>query len=222
MSTLVKICGIRDAELLAQLQELPIDYIGLLFAPSKRQVTAEQARDIIQAGKAQETEIWHARYVGVFVDPELAELEHIMSIAPLDVIQLHGAESPQFCRQVKERFGVQVWKVISVTEQFIAEQASLIAYLGAIDAILLDTHDPQYGGGSGQTFNWEIIPEYQAWADAHQLPMIVAGGLHAHNVDLLCEKYRPSGVDVSSGVETAGTKDVDKIKAFVGRVKSNV
>lgn len=218
---LVKICGIRNTATMEQLAGLDMDYIGFVFAKSKRQVTAEQAAEMIDAGRR----IFGKDapgFVGVFVNPELPELERIMALAKLDVIQLHGTESPDLCGRIQAAFSAQVWKVMSVAEQSKLGLEQLEPYTGKIDALLLDTYDPVYGGGSGQTFNWSVIPEYQLWAERHSIPMLVAGGLNADNVHELCSLYRPHGVDVSSGVETDGAKDIDKIKAFIGRVKSYV
>lgn len=84
---------------------------------------------------------------------------------------------------------------------------------------MLDTHDPLYGGGSGKTFAWERIPAYAEWAKSREIALFVAGGLQPDNVQQLIQTYTPFGVDVSSGVETEGVKDIAKITAFVERVK---
>jgi len=100
-----------------------------------------------------------------------------------------------------------------------AAASRLDPYLDAIDAVLLDTYDPAAAGGTGRTFAWECIPLYLAWTRRHGLPLIVAGGLHADNVRELIDRYGPDGVDVSSGVETNGEKDIEKIATFVKKVK---
>ncbi len=91
----------------------------------------------------------------------------------------------------------------------------------SIDAVLLDTHDPLTGGGSGKAFAWNRIPSYLNWSRKNGLQLFVAGGLHDGNVDVLVRDYLPDGVDVSSGVETEGKKDIEKIRRFVERVKAN-
>lgn len=239
----VKICGLQQPEMVKAILHLPIDHIGFLFARSKRQVTARQARAMIQViSDHRESGNKAPLTVGVFVNPQLAELEEVMSEARLDVIQLHGQESPEFCYRVKEAFpAVQVWKVVSVTQAKRRAQDSdtsnsadtahngidatstaaelLEPYRGAVDGILLDTFDPVYGGGSGKTFAWEAIPPFQAWCREAGVLLLVAGGLQADNVGGLLEAFAPDGVDVSSGVETDGVKDVNKIISFVERVK---
>lgn len=206
--------------MLKSMVNLPVDFIGFVFAPSRRRVTPEQAALLAAQLKAWMTpEI--PQSVGVFVNPDLEELAAIVEEAQLDVVQLHGQESPQFCREVKERLGTRVFKVLSVQSLNENSEASINheLYAGVIDGLLLDTFDPVYGGGSGSTFAWEEIPAYRDWARAQGIPLFVAGGLLPSNVAELIDKYSPDGVDVSSGVESDGVKDIDKIAAFVGRVK---
>ncbi|MNI00344.1 N-(5'-phosphoribosyl)anthranilate isomerase [compost metagenome] len=222
--TSVKICGLQSVEMLASIAHLPIDHIGFVFAKSKRRVTPEQASTLIQYLQNNKSKGAIPLSVGVFVNPSEAELSELLAVAPLDVVQLHGQESPEFCGWVKKQFGVQVFKVVSVqkTEDSIptteAVASQLNPYLGYIDGLLLDTHDPVYGGGSGITFAWDCIPVYQEWTRAAQIKLLVAGGLTPENVSHLVETYAPDGVDVSSGVEIDGTKDINKITSFVERV----
>lgn len=232
--TTVKICGLMSVPMIESMLHLPIDHIGFLFAPSKRQVTAELAKDMIEAVRKKAGR--RPLTFGVFVNPSMEQLEQLLAVAPLDVVQLHGQETPEFCRQVKDRLPVDVYKVFSVSESASAENAGagdtaedrqsaeaiaaqLDPYRGCIDGMLLDTHDPIVGGGTGKAFAWDRIPPYAAWADQEGIPLLVAGGLDADNVQGLISAFRPNGVDVSSGVETNGAKDIAKITAFVERVK---
>ncbi|WP_068775407.1 phosphoribosylanthranilate isomerase [Paenibacillus sp. FJAT-26967] len=257
VATDVKICGLQSVEVLKSIVHLPIDQIGFVFAPSRRRVTAGQAADMISFLKqSSESGGPIPLTVGVFVNPALDELAEILAVAPLDIVQFHGDETPENCALIKERFQVQLWKVASIQNQeqqgepgsFSNSQPSspdrvnnsavravedrkseyvhsvinrLIPYKDIVDAVLVDTFDPVYGGGSGRTFAWDCIPEVQRWARSQGLPVIVAGGLNVDNVGGLVDTYRPDGVDVSSGVETQGVKDIAKIAAFVGRVKKN-
>ncbi|WP_438351262.1 phosphoribosylanthranilate isomerase [Paenibacillus sp. FA6] len=224
-NTVVKICGLQDVEVLKSMLNLSVDYVGFVFANSRRQVTAEQAAVLIQQLKDWQNET-RPESVGVFVNPEMEFLDSVMAQAPLDVIQLHGQEDAAFCHEVKDRFGVKVFKVIQVQGKGIENRSNSFEqqiiskeYVGAIDALLLDTFDPIYGGGSGHTFSWEQIPHYQSWSKELGIPLFVAGGLQPSNVGELVTKYRPYGVDVSSGVESNGMKDIEKMKEFVERVK---
>ncbi|MEJ8304642.1 phosphoribosylanthranilate isomerase [Saccharibacillus sacchari] len=226
----IKICGIRTPEALKKAAELQVDYIGLVFAPSRRQVNTQQAAELIQqlddgygSFDAQVTATSRPRVAGVFVNPTLEELQQVLSNAGLDVIQLHGQESPQLCKQVRDRFGIPVFKAVPIggddREKSHVERAERIAtdYAGTVDVLLIDTHDPLYGGGSGRTFNWEIIPLYRSAAQRNGLQLFVAGGLAPENVHQLIADYAPDGIDVSSGVETDGHKDLEKMTTFVER-----
>ncbi|MDF2669641.1 MAG: N-(5-phosphoribosyl)anthranilate isomerase [Paenibacillus sp.] len=220
---MVKICGLQDVEVLKSIVHLPIDLIGFVFAKSRRQVTAEQAGEMIRLLRADDrAQGSHVPLTaGVFMNPSQEELELVLREVPLDIVQLHGQETPELCQWVKQTFGVQVMKVISIGSQPAdgGLDETLLPYVGRIDILMLDTFEPLVGGGSGHTFAWDRIPAYQEWASAHDLPLLVAGGLNADNVIELLDGYRLDGVDVSSGVETDGVKDVQKITAFVERVK---
>ncbi|WP_018751396.1 phosphoribosylanthranilate isomerase [Paenibacillus sanguinis] len=217
--TAVKICGLQSVEVLKSMINLPVDYVGFVFARSKRQVSSEQAAELLSL-----LQYWSngaaPQSVGVFLNPSPDELENVLRAAPLDVVQLHGTEDPAFCQDVKDRFGVRVLKAFSVKEDgSVHGKLDLDAYAGLLDGLLLDTYDPKYGGGSGHSFNWRAVNPYRDWAMAQGIPLFVAGGLHSDNVELLIETLQPDGVDVSSGVETAGVKDPIKIAEFIERVK---
>ncbi|MDB4867037.1 MAG: phosphoribosylanthranilate isomerase [Cohnella sp.] len=218
--TNVKICGIRDEQTLRHMAGLPVQYVGFVFAPSKRQVTAGQAarmhavsREIaMQGGQPPRT-------VGVFVNPTLDQLTEVLQQVPLDVVQLHGQETAEFCREVGKRLGVEVWRALSADEPpgdsaSAAGPARLADYEGAVSTVLIDTA----GGGTGRTFGWDLIPSYQERARQHGLRLFVAGGLTPDNVSELLAAHSPDGVDISSGVETEGTKDIKKMAAFAERV----
>nr|WP_285228787.1 phosphoribosylanthranilate isomerase [Paenibacillus sp. ISL-20] len=221
MSTALKICGLQSVEVLKSMINLPVDYIGFVFAKSRRKVSPRQAAQLMQVLREWDHDKIPAA-VGVLVNPDLDELEELLREAALDVVQLHGQESPQFCREVKERFPVSVFKAVSIeSDRSEAERLSALdPYAGSIDGLLIDTYDPVYGGGSGTTFAWDLIPPYQQWAKRQGIPLFVAGGLDSDNVSHLIGQYAPYGVDVSSGVESEpGVKDINKVIAFVERVK---
>lgn len=237
--TLVKVCGIRGEEALAAAIRSGADLAGFVFAESRRRVTAEQAARLTAVLGDGDGRL---RTAGVFVNPAIAELDRVMEAAKLDVIQLHGSETPDFCLEVKRRYpGVSVFKAIAAkpaeTEpedsadgqgeaagEGIGESGGnqieafrhVASYGDIVDAFLLDT----LGGGTGKRFAWEIIPPYQAACERFGVKLFVAGGLDPSNVAELVDRYRPDGVDVSSGVETGGVKDTGKIAAFIERVRS--
>ncbi|MNZ49934.1 N-(5'-phosphoribosyl)anthranilate isomerase [compost metagenome] len=213
----VKICGLQSVEVLKSMINLPVDYIGFLFARSKRQVSPSQVAELLPVLKQWDTESGRIpQSVGVFVNPTITELSEILNIAPLDIIQLHGIESPEFCREVRDSLGVKVFKACSVKDDgSLHGELTIESYEGSIDGLLLDT----YGGGTGVTFAWELAAPYKEWANNNEIIFLVAGGLHPDNVTDLIMVMNPDGVDVSSGVETNGVKDLIKMTAFVERVK---
>lgn len=202
--TAIKICGIKTRADFDHLEKLSVDYVGFVFAPSKRQVTAEQAAEITGDRSRR------SKLVGVFVDETPEEIVRIARTSGLDVLQLHGAESPAFCQNLRDQ-GFIVWKAWGVTQD--ERDAALAEFRGAVDAVLLDNAR----GGTGQKFAWNTIREIETYIP--DIPLFVAGGLQVENVSDLLAQHRPYGVDVSSGVETDGAKDQAKITAFVSKVR---
>jgi phosphoribosylanthranilate isomerase len=217
-STAVKICGIKDMDTIRSIRQLPVDYVGFVFAASKRQVSPHRAKELI--GELKTGEGRKIKTVGVVVDPAQEALEELLMAVPLDAVQLHGSEPPQLCRWLRTEKRVQVIKTFSVSASGGIDPNRLDAYQDAVDAVLLDTYDPATVGGSGRTFNWDVIPAVKQRCKRAGIPLFVAGGVNEANVESLVRAYQPDGVDVSSGVETNGVKDVKKITAFVERVKS--
>ncbi|WP_214629873.1 phosphoribosylanthranilate isomerase [Paenibacillus agaridevorans] len=225
--TRIKICGLRDVPTIESMDGLPFHEMGFVFAPSKRQVSIDEAPALLAAagrigaagGKPPAT-------VGVFVDMPLAVLDELLSAAPLQVVQLHGSESPDYCRELKNKHpDIGIWRVFSVgkSDGQVREQhaslreyavSQLKEYRGLLNAVLIDAP----GGGTGQPFDWQAIDAYKQAAARFDLPLYVAGGLSEENVGELVRGYSPGGVDVSSGVESDGRKDITKIRAFVRKV----
>lgn len=218
--TRIKICGLMDVQTIQQMEGLPIHEIGFIFAPSKRLVEKSTASQLISAAaKLKAAGGERPRTVGVFVNETFANLQNLLLEAPLDVIQLHGNESAAFCQMVREQLNVKVWKVFSMKKEAegstpISALERLTPYRAAVDAVLIDAP----GGGTGQTFDWDAIKEYKQAAEELGITLYVAGGLHEGNVQELLRTYAPNGIDVSSGVETDGRKDIEKIRLFVRRV----
>lgn len=224
MSTRIKICGLRDAGTVALMNGLPIHEVGLVLAPSKRRVDREDLPKLVDAiHQLRAADGVRPKAVGVFVSESLDEISSLLAAAPLDIAQLHGDESPSYCEELKRRHnGLQIWRVFSIrdhgdssSEHSAAEaRDKLRPFAGVADAFLLDAP----GGGMGQTFNWSAIQAYKHAANELGIPLYVAGGLHADNVQELLHGHSPDGIDVSSGVETDGRKDIDKISLFVRKV----
>lgn len=198
----VKICGIRRLEHALVAVDAGADAIGLNFwRPGRRYVAPETARVIVRALPP-----FVAR-VGVFVDEDPSTIRQIADLVGLDVLQLHGEESPEFCRQ----FNLPVIKGVKVRGP--ESLQGLRRY--RVAAFLLDTHVPGEAGGTGQTFDWSLAaPVTQAG------PVILSGGLTIENVAEAIRAAQPYAVDVASGVETGGEKDPEKIRAFIARVQA--
>lgn len=211
---LIKICGITSSETLKMIGEekLPIDWLGFIFAYGKRKITPAQWETLSQYVPPR------IKTAGVFVNPELKEVEEIFQSAPLSLVQLHGQESPEFCRQVKEQLGCKIIKVIGITESGQAN-LELESYQGVVDYFLLDTMTKNQAGGTGKVFSWDRIPAFQQRGERLGLPLLVAGGLNEGNIHSLIQQYHPFGIDLSSGVETNGMKDMVKIRNVINVVE---
>lgn len=196
----VKICGIMDPAAALAAAEAGADAVGFVFAPSRRQVTVEQARRIVAALPPFVTK------VGVFVDEAPQRVRQIAEAVRLDAVQLHGGEPPAYA----EALGLPVIKAIRMRDR--EAVAAMRGY--RVAAFLLDSFEPDLAGGTGRPFDWALAAGLQAPA-----PLILAGGLTPDNVGEAIETVRPYAVDVSSGVETDGRKDPAKIRAFIARVR---
>ena len=210
--TRVKICGIRDKNHALAAVEAGADFIGLVFAPSKRQVTPTQACEIASAVKKSSDA---TKVVGVFVNAPASQVNEIADFCALDCVQLSGDESWEYCREVVE----PVIKAIRIGQQSPAELYAELSAGGKLlpqqrFIALLDSQVEGKYGGTGESFNWNLAQQV-----AKRFPVIIAGGLDPKNVARLIETVRPWGVDVSSGVETGGIKDIAKIKAFIEAVR---
>ena len=203
MSTRVKICGLTRAEDVADAVQAGADALGFVFyQPSPRAVTIAQAAELVRQVPAFVTT------VGLFVNPSADEVRATLDQVPLDLLQFHGDETPEFCAQFQRR-----WiKAIRVQN---AEQIKrAFQDYAQASGLLVDAYDPQRYGGTGQSFNWSLIPALRP------LPLILAGGLSSANVSGAVEQVRPWAVDVSGGVERSkGIKDIDKISDFIREVR---
>jgi phosphoribosylanthranilate isomerase len=212
----VKICGItrpQDAELAAG---LGASALGFVFWPgSPRSIGAETAKAIAANVAA------NVLKVGVFVDQAAADVARIMDEAGLDVAQLHGHESPEYCRQLMVRLKPDITE--AEAPPMSASRRTIFKAVGMSDngaahvddfspeiVLLVDAHDPERFGGTGKTVNWDSARDIAATRRT-----ILAGGLNAANIKLAVRSVQPYGVDVSSGVESSpGVKDPSRLKAF--------
>ncbi len=204
MNTRVKICGItrlEDAQIAAQ---AGADALGFVFyPPSPRAVTAEVAGPIVRSLPAFVTA------TGLFVDATADEVSSLLEQVPLDLLQFHGDESPEFCQS----FGRPYIKALRMQPG--VDIAALANSYTDARGILLDAYVAGVPGGTGEVFDWQAIPQGLA------KPLILAGGLNVDNVRLAIEQVQPWAVDVSGGVEAdKGIKDAEKVHAFMHAVRT--
>lgn len=215
----VKMCGISKVETIPAVVEAKPDYMGLVFAPSKRQVTVDQAKTLVEELHKQYTKRYNngaeqsnndeIKTVGVFVNETLDNLVSIATETNLDAVQLHGDEDEAFIQSIKERSNVEVWKAVQIRNAADAE-----AWIdSSADMLLFDAYHKDERGGTGEVFDWSCLDEFER-------PFMLAGGIDSTNVARAIRTVRPYGIDISSGIETKGVKDDEKIKAFTNIVRT--
>ena len=221
----VKMCGISKVETIPAVIEANPDYMGLVFAPSKRQVTVDQAKSLVkelhkQYGNRYSRDevqcsnqtLIHQEFiktVGIFVNETLDNLVTIATEVNLDAVQLHGDEDEAFIQSLKERTNVEVWKAVQIRSATDAE-----AWIdSSADMLLFDAYHKDERGGMGEVFDWSCLDEFER-------PFMLAGGIDSTNVARAIRTVRPYGIDISSGIETEGVKDDEKIKAFTNIVRT--
>lgn len=196
----IKVCGLTTLAAAQTAIDAGADYIGFIFAESKRKMTPEQVREITSKLKGE------VKKVGVFVNETAEEINRIVHFSGLDMIQLHGEESPEFAANMP----MPVIKVVTVHSPEDLEKLSDFK----TDYLLLDL--PKNNGDShAKTLDWEFLRDNLHDSSA----LFLAGGLTPENVGKAIRVLRPFAVDVSSGVETSGKKDHGKIKAFIKNIK---
>lgn len=210
----VKICGLSDPEHLRVAAEAGARYLGFVFfAKSPRHLTIERAAELavsVPVGVAK---------VALVVNASDAELEAITTAVPLDMLQLHGKESPERVAEIKARFGLPVMKAVGVAEA--ADLAQIDLYSEVADQLLIDAKPPQGAelpGGNGLAFDWRLLAGRKYW----RKPWMLAGGLTPENVGEAIRLTGARQVDVSSGVESApGVKDAGLIREFLAAARAD-
>ena len=193
----VKICGICDSAGAQAAVEAGADLLGFHFCSSERRVSPEEARTIVEGLSVRPT------VVGVFIDQDPAEVRQIAELVGLDMLQLHGSEPPGFDA------GVPVMKVLKIKDDSVPDASAWP------DPIMLDSWSIDQRGGTGRTWDWDLAREL-----VETRKVFIDGGLEPGNVGKVVSRFKPYGVDVSSGVESSvRIKDPDKVRAFVHAVR---
>ena len=208
----IKMCGISKVETIPAIVDAKPDYMGLVFAPSKRQVTVDQAKTLVEELHKQYAVRYNSetiKTVGVFVNETVENLLKIAEEVKLDVIQLHGDEDESFIQILKEQSNVEIWKAVQVRSAADAEKW----IDSSADMLLFDAYHKDERGGTGEVFDWSSLDEFER-------PFMLAGGIDSTNVARAIRTVRPYGIDISSGIEIEGVKDDEKMKAFTNIVRT--
>ena len=211
--TKIKICGLTSEVEAIAATEAGADLLGLVFAKSQRRVSPESARRIIEVVRKLEQ---RPVAVGVFVNLAAVEVNNITRYCGIDMVQLSGDESWSYCQEIK----LPIIKVIHIETGHKASQVLHEIRKGYKVGLereplwLLDTRTDDTYGGTGKVFDWKLALEVSV-----KYPVIIAGGLSLQNITSLIKEVNPWGIDVSSGVESGGRKDINKIRSFIATVR---
>ncbi|MTI65298.1 MAG: phosphoribosylanthranilate isomerase [Firmicutes bacterium] len=198
--TKIKFCGLKRKEDILYVNKLKPDYVGFVFAKSKRQIDKYQARKLI--ANLDES----IKKIGVFLNHKVEEVKEIAKFAKLDILQFHGDEEPGFC----DGFEQTVWKAFRIKDKNSLKK--LDRYM--VDGFLLDTYVKDSYGGTGKRFNWDIVS-----GTNDDREVILAGGITCENIKKAIEEVKPNVIDVSSGIEVDGLKDFEKMKKIIEIVR---
>ena len=200
----IKICGIRRIEDTEYLNQYSPDYAGFILSePFWRYVPPEQMKSLTQNLDKK------IQRVGVFVNPEIEQILHYAEY--LDIIQLHGEESAELIKLIRQEMNLELWKAVRVRTPEEIQQADSLP----VDKLILDSYSLASHGGTGTLAPWKLITEHKPVK-----PFFLAGGISAENVTEAIEAVQPFGVDVSSSVETDKCKDRDKIRSFIQKIRN--
>jgi len=220
-----KICGIRRTEDAIIAAEAGVDFFGLVFVPGRRRrLEVSAAAEIVYEVRTLVPE--PPRAVGLFADQPLNEVIETINAGALDMAQLCGRELPDYCREVAERTGAEIIKVLHVsdterlddTEHGEGVELRMAPYLEANCHVTLDRLVEGLQGGTGQSFDWDVAAQLSQIG----YKFLLTGGLTPENVAQAVKQVKPWGVDVSSGVETGGRQDKGKIREFIHNARSAV
>lgn len=207
----VKICGLTQQEQAQEIIRLGADSIGFICVErSPRYLAPENIRAIAQSLPE------HIDKVGVFADHTLRSIAEIVETAQLTAVQLHGAETPEFCTQLRSNLPKNIELIKAFRIKTATSLTDIEGYLASLDTLLLDAYHPQLLGGTGHTIDWQHLEQFHS-----SLPWLLAGGLTPDNIQAALSRLQPDGIDLSSGVERSpGDKDLEKVKQLFEQLGS--
>jgi phosphoribosylanthranilate isomerase len=206
---LLKFCGIRTIGDLKIVSSSQAEYIGLIFAESKRRVDPKMVKTWLE-----EVDITGKKLVAVFVNPTAKELTDVLTNLPIDVIQFHGNESYDDIKKVKENFVGTIWKALHHHPKTLEE---MDFFKNIVEGFVIDSRIKGQWGGTGVSFDWSAVPRYIEFSRDTNKLCFIAGGVNESNIEKLLT-YHPQGIDLSSGIEEDNRKCKDKIERIEERV----
>ncbi|MCW1837672.1 phosphoribosylanthranilate isomerase [Bacillus xiamenensis] len=215
MKPYLKYCGAVSQEDVACISQSHADAIGFILAPSKREVHPDQIKHWLSQVNCTKD------IVGVFVNEKIQRVCDIANDLPLDIVQLHGDETPEDAMEIKQQTGAAVWKVFHHEPHLNDTLKNMTTFAPFVDGFLIDSKVKGMRGGSGTAFAWEAVPSYVQHAKQLGKTCVIAGGVTPETItDLLA--YGPDAIDLSSGIEENGKKSTTKIKALEERMLNDV
>lgn len=209
---LLKLCGNHSEHDVNVAFASSAEYIGFVFAKSKRQVTREQLKQWLRNEQNRQK-----RIVALFVNETIEKVQNQLEGINVDVIQCHGNEPPEYMIELKQRVKQSLWKVIHHKDDALE---TMKTYEGIVDGYVVDCKVGTQWGGTGVSFDWRHVPKYVEEGHRQGVPVWIAGGVNPQNVDDLL-RYEPDGVDLSSGIENEGQKSLNLIRQLEERMKRN-
>jgi phosphoribosylanthranilate isomerase len=204
----LKLCGVQSLEDLQVVSNSIAEYIGFIFAESKRKVDPQLVGQWLEEVNTKK------KVVAVFVNPTIEEVHSVLKHVPVDVIQFHGNESIEQIMQVREIYPGFIWKALHHHDQTLAEMKK---YIELVDGFVVDSRTKGQWGGTGVSFDWDSVPVYLEFAAKHNKICFIAGGVNEENISNLLN-YHPQAIDLSSGIEVDRKKSKEKIRLIEERV----
>lgn len=209
----VKFCGNKSLEDYEASVKTDADYLGFVFAESKRQVKPEQVTEWVASEPSR-----RKRLVGIFVNQTIEEILHAVGTVPLDIVQCHGDEDLNFIKELKSQCNADIWKVIHHEDEKSVEK--LKPFIGTIDGFVVDKKVGKQYGGTGTSFNWVHIPLYDELSKQYNIPYMIAGGINVETLQELLP-FSPQGIDLSSGIEENFAKSKEKMNLIESKVREH-